>query len=411
MRTLQGKTPINHRPLIVGVLLLLPMVASAQVESWTADDAVTRALSRPEMTAIREAGQRQVRAEMGEVTVRPAPTIGLAHEDGGRNDGAPAREVSAILEQPLDFVPWRGRLRESFRHRESAFLAADDDRRLEIASLVRSAFYGVLYHDLRVAALGRWVGRLRDGHEALVAREQRGDVSSYELHRVERELDMARAERAREESRLAETWVELRTWCLWQERPTLVGDLAPTTPQAAEDDAPLPHLARLDELGRSLDAEIRAWGTPFLRNWVLGAGYRYAEADSEIERGVLLTLSVPLPLWNTTAPRQDRLRAERVRIESDLVVERQRASDAAEAAADRFERLLDALRGLPPAERDAKLTGQAELAYAAGEATLTELLDAYESEVEFELARTDLQWEARRASIELDRRRGMGVPR
>ena len=94
-------------------------------------------------------------------------------------------------------------------------------------------------------------------------------------------------------------------------------------------------------------------------------------------------------------------RAEHERVGGELRFARTLAEQAEQATRKRYQASLDALGELPPAERDAELSQLAESAYGAGEGTLLELLDAYESEADLRLARIDLQWEARRAAIEL----------
>jgi cobalt-zinc-cadmium efflux system outer membrane protein len=126
-------------------------------------------------------------------------------------------------------------------------------------------------------------------------------------------------------------------------------------------------------------------------------------------QGFMATLSLPLSLWNTDKPRKQRIEADRKRVEGELRFARTLAEQAAAAARQRLRDALDALGRLPAPERDTELSGLAESAYAAGEATLLELLDAYESEVELQLSRIDLQWEARRAELELQRRLGIGA--
>lgn len=454
MRSRTNKTPIVHRYLSLrrgAVLLwsftLFPSTLVGAQEAWTVDEAVARALGRPELVALREAGLAAVRAEGREAIPLPAPSLDFVHERLGDDDATATQEFSASLRAELDLFFRRRRFAEASRHRESAFLAEDDRRSLEVAAAVHTAFYAVRYHERRLRSLEEWTGRLERGLEVLRAREERGDASAYEVRRVERELLLVRAERLREESRLDEAWRDLHVWCPWEARPQLVGELAPETgadgslpgasatqdlvgarravdgadarvrgeasPDAATDGLPdeLPDTVRLVHLGRAVEAERRAWGAPFLRGWEVGAGYRRVEVGDDRDEGLILSLSVPVPLWSPDGPRRDRLRAEGIRIGSELRLERQRATEAARSAELRLVRLREAAEALSSPRADAEFTAQAEAAYAAGESTLSELLDAYESAAELELTRSDLQWEARRASIELDRLRGTGVSR
>ena len=409
------KSPMVHRLFVCGCLFLacltVPATAEAQSEV-NADDVVRSALARPEVEERFSAQVSGVRAELDEATVFPTPTLGLAHEQvfGDLNVGY--LEFSAMVEQRFDLSGWRGALRESLPHRESALRAETDAWQLEAATTVRVAFYRVRRHDERVAALDAWIARLEDGLVGVRAREEGGDASAYQVRRIEREIELARATRATEASARAEAWAELERWTMWQTRPVLVGALQPPPPTPTPDArAPLrPELARLEHLELALDAETQAWGAPFWRGWSVGAGYRYAEVGPSTGHGFLVTLSLPLAFWNTDAPRVQRLRARQLEVSSELTLRTSLVAREVDAAHERLDAAMASLETMSGPSRDAELTRLAQVAFDAGEASLTELLDAFESETELQLARIDLQWEARRAAIALDRSRGIGVP-
>ena len=193
-------------------------------------------------------------------------------------------------------------------------------------------------------------------------------------------------------------------------RPQLSGALPPSG--TVEGDAlHTPTITALEQRERVLAAELDVWGVPFARGWSLAAGYRFASQGGAVGHGFMVSLGVPLTLWNTDRPRLERLEAEHRQVEAELALARTLAEQATAGTRERLDATLDALAELSPAERDAELSGLAEAAYAAGEATLLELLDAHASEAELRLARIDLQWEARRAAIELQRRLGIGASR
>lgn len=402
------KTPSIGRLLTVAALLAVPWRAGAQESAWTADEAVRRALANPEVQGILDGRIRSARAEVEARTVIPTPTLGASHEQVLGNEQAGYLESTIVVEQQFDVSSWRSRLRESVPHRERALRAESDEWRLDVATTVRGAFFEVRYREERMRTTDAWIGRLEEGAVAIRARQERGDAAPYDVRRVEREIEIARAQRAREEALLAEAWAALGSWSPWSSRPTLTGTLTPDAPASAPETT-LPALARLQHLDLALSAEAEAWGSPFWRGWTVGAGYRFAQVAAESGHGFVLSLSVPLTFWNNDLPEVERLRAEQARVGSELRLGRTLAERAETAGRQRLEQALAALSQLAPAERDAELTRLAEAAYAAGEATLTELLDAYDSEAELALARVDLQWEARRAAIDLDRRRGIGV--
>jgi cobalt-zinc-cadmium efflux system outer membrane protein len=410
--SLHSKTPIVAR--FFGLWAICAPVAEARAEPprWSADDAVAAALSSPALDAMLEASLAGARAALDEATLRPLPELELSHEQilGARDRRA--LEFTAGLSQTFDLTGWRGRLRGGRVHREAALRADAEGWRVETAAQARTAFFEVRYRQERLAALDAMSSRLGRGVAAISARAAQGDASEYDRLRVQRAEQIALAERVREQSLVDEAWAVLAALSPWQARPALIGELAPVQSPTERAETPLPpHLARLNLTERALASEISAGGSPWLRGWTVGAGYRAVDDAGGTGHGFVLSLALPLAFRNTEAPRVARLEAERARVAGELSLSQAVAERTAEAARTRLDAALAGLARLPELAADAELTRLAELAYGAGEATLAELLDAYASETALRLARIDLEWEARRAAIELDRRLGLGVTR
>ena len=440
-----SKTPIYHRTFVIHVVLAMGLVAtsvSAQEttaiedqETLTVEDAVSIAIHRPEADALVQQRIAVERARLAASTTRANPRLGLHHE---RIVGAPAvadSETSLTLEQSFDLTDWRGRLAAALPHREAAARAEMDGWRLDVAQGVRAAFYAVRYREARVVVLRAWIVRLQAGVEAASAREEAGDVSGYDVRRVQRELGVAQAALASEHAALGQAWSDFETWVPGSERPTLVGDLAPAVDvvgdlapavDVVDDLAPavdvvatpvrrLPDLVRLESLAAASAAESEAWRAPFLRDWSVEGGYRLAQAGgapgggSELGHGFSVGLSIPLILRNPDRARVALLAAESDALHAELQWARSIAEQAATAGQARLADAVTALASLPAPDDDRGLTHMAEVAYRAGEASLTELLDAYESESELQLSRLELEWEARQAAIELERFQGLGM--
>ncbi len=420
-----SKTPIYHRTFVIHVVLAMGLVAtsvSAQEttaiedqETLTVEDAVSIAIHRPEADALVQQRIAVERARLAASTTRANPRLGLHHE---RIVGAPAvadSETSLTLEQSFDLTDWRGRLAAALPHREAAARAEMDGWRLDVAQGVRAAFYAVRYREARVVVLRAWIVRLQAGVEAASAREEAGDVSGYDVRRVQRELGVAQAALASEHAALGQAWSDFETWVPGSERPTLVGDLAPVVDVVATPVQRLPDLVRLESLAAASAAESEAWRAPFLRDWSVEGGYRLAQAGgapgggSELGHGFSVGLSIPLILRNPDRARVALLAAESDALHAELQWARSIAEQAATAGQARLADAVTALASLPAPDDDRGLTHMAEVAYRAGEASLTELLDAYESESELQLSRLELEWEARQAAIELERFQGLGM--
>lgn len=415
MRDTLNKTPTVARFFVVLACLAGHAgLAFAQTQSqpWSVEDTVARAVSNPEFEVLLEHQLEGLRAGAREATTVPTPTIDLGYEQVFGGESVANAEYTATLQQSFDLSGWRSHLRGGVANRESAHRAQIDERRLLLSAVVRLAFFEIRFREERLRAFEDWTRRIEEGVLAISARESAGDAAPYTVGRILRELETAQAAMASEASALEEAWSTLAALVPWESRPVLTGDVRPrATGDGASEPLDLPSLARFEFLDAALDEERRAWGRPFLRGWAIGAGYRYSEVASADGHGVIVSLSLPLSFWNNDAPRLERLDAERAELASELSLLSARAERAATAAETRLQRSLEALDALAATDDVTELTGLAEIAYAANEATLTELLDAYESETELRLSRLDLEWAARRAAIELDRRTGRGFDR
>ncbi len=407
---LRSKSPSGSRLFVALLVMLAASPVAAQQAALTADDVVRLVLGLSSTAELEAARLAEVRHEMEEQTVHPVPSLGLAHEQILGYDDVSSLEFTATVEQQLDLTDWRGRLREAQRPRAAAVTASIDQRELETATAVQTAFFAVRHREERVAVLAWWIARLDSGLESVSAREARGDASTLEVRRVERAKDIARAQLATESSLMAEAWATLDSWAGWDTRPELSGVLVPSGSGERPRVEP-PNLARLSQLSSALEAEAAAWRNPFLRGWVLGAGYRLADSPAGTGHGFTLSLSIPLALWNVDEARVERIESERSAVELELDYLRAQATRSQEAARDRLRRVLQALDTLPDSAVDGELTRLAETAFAADEASLTELLGAIESEADLRLTRIDLEWEARRAALDLNHELGIGVPR
>jgi cobalt-zinc-cadmium efflux system outer membrane protein len=406
MDTLRSNT--RFAVFIVVLAMLLPGRALAANPSWTEDEAIDQALANPDIEAVLEAEIEAARAGIEEATVRRTPTLALDHEQVFGGQPVAYFQTTAMVRQEFDFTPWRRHLRETVPHREAALRAETDQWRLEVATAVRLAFYQVRYHEERIAAFDAWIAQLERGVVVIGKRSERGDASGYDVRRIERELEIAIARRAQEEAYLAEAWAALQAWTPFDAQPSLTGALTPNDTMKDEV-ATLPRVVELENRELVLASELDAWGRPFGRGWAIGAAYRVAQQGGSYGQGFMVSLSVPLTFWNNDRPRVERLRAERASVESELSLTRTLAEQAEHGARERLQETLDALGELPGPERDGEVSQLAETAFGAGEASLLELLDAYGSETDLRLARIDLQWAARRAAIDLQRRLGIGA--
>ena len=156
-------------------------------------------------------------------------------------------------------------------------------------------------------------------------------------------------------------------------------------------------MRRPKDSDRERAAAERAWAPDL----TLGVGQKRVEEPLRSDTGLMLSLAFPLPLFDRGEGRRDTAAAQArsLRAEHSLLVARREAEirgmwrQASELRAGAV-----AMRAAPMGD----LSRTAETAYRAGEGGILELLDAYRSELDAELAALDLELRARLARIELD---------
>ena len=378
----------------------------------------------PELIAAREAVAAAAGRER-QAGAFPNPTISYQREQTS-GDGQTNSQNIASIDQPIELGGTRG-----------ARVAVAQFRR-EVAEARLAAAQAQLDHDvtrayaLAVAADRRAMlaeqaasafGRARTVSQARLVQ---GDVSGYSHRRIQLEA-------ARYAGLLAEARLERRTAQL-----TLLTLLAPSADSATsirdtdlilEDSLVVTSVVISDDSLRALAARHRAE----LRIATLEAEATAAEARlAARERipvptltagikneqvvggddfsGFVAGVSLPLPLWDRRRGAIEAAGAEsRRRVAEVDVVRRRIASEVAEAAAAlrAVDEQLDLLRPQLGAESQAALRA-AQVAYAEGEISLVEWLDAVRAYQEAEATFASLRAESliRRAALE----RAVGVP-
>ncbi len=172
-----------------------------------------------------------------------------------------------------------------------------------------------------------------------------------------------------------------------------------------------PDLASRNAQAEAFDRERSAAERAWIPDVTLGIGQKRVDEPGRSDNGVIVGVSVPIPLFNRGQGSEQRARAQAntLRAEHALVLAKSEAElrgiwrQATELrqAAESFRR--DSLAS----SRD--LTRIAEAAYRAGEGGILELLDAYKAQLEAETTLLDLELRARLARIELDALSGVSI--
>lgn len=408
------KRPIAARFFLAAVLASAAHAAAAQEPlPLDEEEAVRRSLARPALEQQLRARVDLARADVRSARRWPSPEASWSHEQL-RTGGATEREDVALLSQRLDLSGRRGLRGDAAERRVEAAEAEAALLRLDAEWEVRRAFADALAGERRTAVLGAAAERLEAVGAAVERRAASGDVAGYDRRRVEREralllgrLDVEEGGRSRAHARLAAL-----TGASDPSAPLLLrGDLAAGAPpplSALLERLPARADLRALELeARSGELEARAAGRWFIPEVEVGGGLKSVDGGSGRDSGFAAALTVPLPIFSRDG--DERLRGEaRAR---GAQGRRALALDAARAEvaglhAEATRLAAAAARHRAGAADASPLLRSAEAAYRGGEVGVLELVDAYRSALEAELALVELEWDARRARIDLDRTSG-----
>ena len=315
------------------------------------------------------------------------PTLSVTHEpmSGGASDYS---ESYAMLSQTLELPGQRSaRIQEA----EWALRAADAGMRADSARLafaVKRTYLEAALAEEQLAVTERVAEVFREAARSAAVREDRGDISRYDLQRI-------LIERARYENMVADA--QIRASSARRYLALLIlpeSDVVEVSPMELDDDFPpvhsLEHL--VDGTSTGLRAEV---ASAEARVEAAAAAARLSRAEripdltttgglkrqSDGLTGLFLGLSIPFPLFNRSSgsvesaearlsASQTRLDLTRRQMDNDL----RRAMESYESVRRRAELLGD--DGFDPSM---DLLQMAQVAYDLGEMGLLEILDAGEA--------------------------------
>ena len=280
---------------------------------------------------------------------------------------------------------------------------------------MRKAFGAALHHARIVETMDNGLGRLASTTLIIEKLAQSGEASGYDRRRVQRELLGTRVRLATATAELARSQAELAAWLdfVRDEVPRPKGAPLPAPPPPLASLRALLHarpdltalLTRADAAAEDLRIAQRAW----IPEMTIGLGNRVIEEARGDNDRVMLSLSMPLPVFDRGQAAAKRAAALREGLRAEHALRLARL----DAALDGLWRQASQLHASALAFRreglanSRELTGIARTAYAAGEGGVLDLIDAYRSELDTELLSLDLDHRARLARIELDQMAGV----
>jgi cobalt-zinc-cadmium efflux system outer membrane protein len=401
------------------------LALSAFLFLWGGGIAAAQEMTQEQALERFERENPQARALAARVPIARAETRGWSLPPNpaatfSREDAAGAKDEFLLVQQSLPVNGRLGLLRSAGSAQVSATEAETVYERLLLRSDFRSAFYALLLAQQRVALLEAWIGQLRDVVRILQERQQAGEGSTFDRLRGERELADVAASLASPQVVLA------------QARSRLASFLAPGTDAASlvvRGDfsaggvlPPLPDiLARAVSVRgdyaagqRQLERfglERRAAARVAIPDPIITAGLKSSTVPGRSGNGYVLSVTVPLPVFNHGQADVDRLRATEDRTQAELAARRQQIESDARAAheAVRLRRQAAEEYARTLGDRGIEMARIAQVAYEEGERGILELLDAHRVAMLSGLQALDLSWLNKQAEIELNRSVGEEV--
>lgn len=381
--------------------IALPGISSAQ--PLTADDVVALALENAENRVFIQAPAEAAQGALTELETWRNPVLSVSRE-GQSGLGGDGSETSVSIERDFDFSGRRGMQADSARARLLAAQTQGAVTAAELRAEALSAYYAVIAAQAELDAIERFGAQLSQLETATRQRVTAGDASQLELERVRQETLLAPSllANARLNAAAARDQLFIITGAERVLSDSLAGSLLPEAADLTA--APASGSARLAVLQAQADAaqSLEEAASRLAPDVTLGVGVRHTEGMGG-ETGVLMSASVPLPLFNRNqGDRQSRaadarlaearLRREQRRLDAEATLLRRRA-----AALDETARAYDA-EALSSAQ---SLQRIALISYRAGEIGALEAIDATRSAYEAELRAISLKHQARTAQIAL----------
>jgi outer membrane protein, heavy metal efflux system len=398
--------------LVLATLLAVPTGHAGAQPALTEREAVRLALARPAYQAMQAGRIGVAESIVAQAALPPNPTLGASHERTAVTGGS-GSESTLQVHQSFDIAGRRALRREAAEQRLDAARSDTQAARARLVADVRNAFAESLYRERLRSGLAVWTQRIDAALKVVSQLVKGGEASGYERRRLERERLAAQARGARVAAEYRRSQEILLGLVGGGAGVTPAGDLIPSdTPQLASVQTALrarPELRSLAAQAEAFERERRAAERAWIPDVTVGAGAKRIDEPGRSDNGLLLSVSIPLALFDRGQAARARATAEAVtiRAEQTLKYERWEAElRGTWALADELRRAALSFRK-ETTTSSRELARIAEAAYRGGEATLLELLDAYRNELEAETTALELELAARQARIELDLLTGM----
>lgn len=400
---------LSFRQFSAVVLWLLPALASAT--ALTEQLSLKIGLNQADFIRLLDSRMGVARGDLLDRQTWVNPVLALSREELGDET-----ETSLWLQQTIDFSGQRGLNSEAAKVGLEIAEAHNQQHRLQRTASIRQHFYQLLFEQQQQQLLNHWADKFARVEAAMKKREAAGDVSGYDRLRISREkidvLSMQRQSAMRYET----NWQQLRGITGLQNSQqftTVEGQLMP---------AQLPPFAVLEKTAvnnkavqspallqqqRQLEASrltARAIARSRMLEVTIGVGIKKLDTPELSDSGLMLSAAIPLALFDRKQGARLQRTATVTQIESEYRLALQQYQSQLRSLWYRSVQLRDNARlfSQQSVAASKQLVAIAETSYQMNEVGVLELIDAYRSTLEAEIAALKLALEARLSRIALD---------
>lgn len=398
----------KRKPLLWRVgLLTLVLPTTALAEYLTENRAIEMGLEQPHFNQLLQSQAEAARGNVLTTQTWKNPEFEISREEVGDET-----ETSFWLYQRVNFSDQRKLNSEAANAQLYATESANQLSRLERRKQIQSHFYELLFLQQKQQVFSHWTEKFITVEAAMEKREAAGDVSGYDRRRISRERITLLAEQRAIEAGYQAAREQLSGFIGWNNSKmfsNVEGVLLPETQPALEallqDLESHPALASLRLKSEAAHLSSKAANRSHIPDITFGIGQKNVDGRDGNDSGLMLSASVPLPLFDRKQGQRQLFAAKAAQAESEYQLVLQQSQAELRVLWHKARKLLENSRlfqqqGLAASY---ELVRIAETSYHANEIGVLELIDAYRSALDAETTALELALKARMTRVELDK--------
>jgi cobalt-zinc-cadmium efflux system outer membrane protein len=402
------KKPIESRFLSLRLVLLLATVSLGRAhaaESQAEVEATRRLCEAGPLVALAKA--ERLRGEAGVTAAGVLPNPSLVAEHQRTLNGPEERETIVGLSVPLGIGGRRFLLQDAATLRREQARADAEATLFESALAFREAYARASVDQAKVAVLAEQQAALDDLSSTIQGLTKGGEAAGYDLLRQRTQARQHRALLESTRSRAIASRVLLEAWVQGPIELASEREVASVPEARVREESKTPGLRSLEASARASSAEVSAARRRWVPDLDVFAGYRAISAGGDTGHGISLALTLPLTFFDHGQGEAARAEAERDAALARAGILRREQRAVVKAAGSRLAALATALAETERASTDAAvIQTKAKQLYAAGEVSITELLEAFRIAEDARLAKLDVVEEIAAARLDLMRAAG-----